>query len=78
MTAEARGCGLYSAQSDKLRGEKTNLYKWAAVSAYLSAHVVCGGAVEVVVGPLSELILTKLARGAVIIERELGVRFEEL
>ena len=48
------------------------------MSAYLSAHIVCGGAVEVVVGPLSELVLTELARGAVIIERELGVRFEEL
>ena len=43
--------------------------------AYLSTHVVCGRAVEVCVGPLGELVLAILAVGAVIIERELRVRF---
>ena len=47
-------------------------------TTYLSAHVVCGRAVEVVVGPAGELVLAELARGAVVIERKLGVRFEEL
>ena len=47
-------------------------------AAYLVGHVAGGGAVEVVVGPLGEGVLSELVGGAVVVEGELGVRLEEL
>jgi len=44
----------------------------------LGTHVVVGGPIEVVVGPLSKSVLAKLIGGAMVVEAELRVGFEEL
>jgi len=44
----------------------------------LGTHVVVAGPVEVLVGPLGEGLLAELLRGAMVVERELGVGLEEL
>ena len=45
---------------------------------YLVAHVVVAGPVEVLIGPVGECALRELVGCAVIVERELGVRLQEL
>ena len=45
---------------------------------YFESHVVVGGSIEVVVGPLGESVLLVLVSCPVIGERELSVGLEEL
>lgn len=45
---------------------------------YLDGHVVVAGPVEVLVGPAGERLLHNALAGAVIGERELRVRLQEL
>ena len=62
------------------RRAQTNSHDQIVISffTYLDTHIVVTGPVEVLVGPLGERLLTELFSGAMVVERELRVRLEEL
>lgn len=70
--------GLYKhTQTCKLNRWTFKCEQTFARSTYLGSHVVVGGAVEVLVGPFAESLLTKLSCRPVVLERELSVRLKE-